>query len=96
MTMSRAEPMTRTELLAVLGLVAAAVLLITWRWVGFQGHDQASYLTASLDWMTQFPFVGTTHWALRYPIVLPTAAASKTSSAGFASSKTWTSSSLPA
>jgi 4-amino-4-deoxy-L-arabinose transferase-like glycosyltransferase len=61
-------------------LTALAVLLLTvltWRWVGFQGHDDAYYAAAALQWRDHFPALGADHWALRYPLVLPMAAALK-------------------
>ncbi|MFI4981526.1 MAG: ArnT family glycosyltransferase [Nevskiales bacterium] len=65
----------RAEIAGVsaLGLLAAGILW--WRWVGYQGHDDTSYAAAALDWVRNFPALGTDHWALRYPLVLPAAAA---------------------
>jgi len=63
-----------SEALTALGLAGAALAILWWRWVGYQGHDDAYYAAAALDWVQHFPSLGTTHWALRYPLVLPTAA----------------------
>jgi len=49
------------------------VVVLVWRWVGFQGHDDAYYAGAALDWVRHFPALGADHWALRYPLVLPMA-----------------------
>lgn len=57
-----------------LGLAGLAATILLWRWVGYQGHDDAYYAAAALDWAEHFPSLGTEHWALRYPLVLPTAA----------------------
>ena len=59
--------------LSLAGLVLVLVIL-WWRWVGYQGHDDAFYAAAALDWAEHFPALGRTHWALRYPLVLPAAA----------------------
>jgi 4-amino-4-deoxy-L-arabinose transferase-like glycosyltransferase len=51
-------------------LFVLVTLILAWRWVGFQGHDDAYYAAAALHPGA----LGTTHWALRYPLVLPMAA----------------------
>ena len=61
------------ELLGICGLGLLALAVLYWRWVGYQGHDDASYAAAALDWVEHFPPLGTNHWALRYPLVLPIA-----------------------
>ena len=61
------------EAISVFGLVVLAVAILWWRWVGYQGHDDASYAAAAMDWVQNFPAVGVDHWALRYPLVVPTA-----------------------
>jgi 4-amino-4-deoxy-L-arabinose transferase-like glycosyltransferase len=61
------------EAISVFGLVLLAVVILWWRWVGYQGHDDAYYATAALDWVQNFPAVGADHWAMRYPLVVPTA-----------------------
>lgn len=79
----RADPLRATSVAAspwriegvfLLGLTLLATVVLTWRWVGYQGHDDASYAAAALDWARNFPALGDNHWALRYPLVLPTAA----------------------
>ncbi len=55
-------------------LAGVALAILWWRWVGYQGHDDAYYAAAALDWAEHFPSLGKEHWALRYPLVLPTAA----------------------
>lgn len=57
--------------LAALGLLTAAALAFAW--TGFLGSDDAAYADAARGWLARFPFVGTSHWALRHPLVLPTA-----------------------
>lgn len=59
---------------AVPGLSVLAAAVLWWRWVGYQGHDDAYYAWAAMDWAEHAPALGHTHWALRYPLVLPTAA----------------------
>ena len=61
------------EAISVSGLVILAAAILWWRWVGYQGHDDAYYAAAALDWVQNFPAVGMDHWALRYPLVMPTA-----------------------
>ncbi len=58
----------------MLGLAVLAAAVLWWRWVGYQGHDDAYYAWAAVDWAEHGPALGQTHWALRYPLVLPTAA----------------------
>lgn len=61
------------EALWLVTLAVLAVAVLWWRWVGFQGHDDATYAAAALEWVGGEPPVGHTHWALRYPLVLPIA-----------------------
>jgi 4-amino-4-deoxy-L-arabinose transferase-like glycosyltransferase len=56
-------------------LLLLLVSVLAWRWVGFQGHDDAYYAAAALQWRDHFPSLGADHWALRYPLVLPMAGA---------------------
>lgn len=62
------------EVVLAVTLAGLALVLLRWRWVGYQGHDDAFYARAALDWAEHFPALGHTHWSLRYPLVLPTAA----------------------
>ena len=62
------------EVMLAMALAGLSLLLLQWRWVGYQGHDDAFYAGAALDWAQHFPALGHTHWALRYPLVLPMAA----------------------
>ena len=57
----------------MLGLAGLAGAVLWWRWVGYQGHDDAYYAWAAMDWAEHASVLGQTHWALRYPLVLPTA-----------------------
>lgn len=66
--------MRRAEASWLVALVLAAAGVLWWRWVGYQGHDDASYAAAALDWAGGEPPVGRTHWSLRYTLVLPIAA----------------------
>ena len=65
----------RLEAASIACLLLLACGILYWRWVGYQGHDDASYAAAAMDWVNNFPPLGTNHWALRYPLVLPAAAA---------------------
>lgn len=68
---SRARP--RMELAVIVALAVLAAAVLWWRYVGYQGHDDASYARAALQWVTDFPPLGADHWALRYTLVLPIA-----------------------
>lgn len=60
------------ELLLIAGLVAVSWIAVSIRPVGFMGggFDDIQYVNAAAQWMQDFPYVGTTHWALRHPFVL--------------------------
>lgn len=62
------------ETASALGLAILAVAIVAWRFVGYQGHDDAYYAVAALDWAHNFPALGNQHWALRYPLVVPVGA----------------------
>jgi 4-amino-4-deoxy-L-arabinose transferase-like glycosyltransferase len=68
----RSRP-TIVEWAGIAALVVATAMTLYWRWVGFQGHDDTSYAAAALSWVERFPPLGTDHWSLRYPLVLPAA-----------------------
>ncbi len=72
--MLASKPRRLPEAMLALALAGLALALLWWRWVGYQGHDDAFYAWAAMDWAEHFPALGHTHWALRYPLVLPTAA----------------------
>ncbi len=58
------------------GVMFAAALLVAIDRAGYFGGrwDDGRYLDAALAWVERGPTLGTTHWALRWPTVLPTAA----------------------
>lgn len=62
------------EGLCVAALVVLGLLVLSWRWIGYQGHDDAYFAAAAMDWVRHYPALGTDHWALRYTLVLPIAA----------------------
>jgi 4-amino-4-deoxy-L-arabinose transferase-like glycosyltransferase len=70
----RSAPVGASEIIIVLSLATLAVVIIWWRWVGYQGHDDTAYAAAALSWVDHFPPLGANHWSLRYPLVLPIAA----------------------
>jgi 4-amino-4-deoxy-L-arabinose transferase-like glycosyltransferase len=43
-------------------------------WIGFLGSDDALYAEAARAWLEHGPTLGSSHWSLRLPIVLPVAA----------------------
>jgi 4-amino-4-deoxy-L-arabinose transferase-like glycosyltransferase len=43
-------------------------------WVGYTGTDDGTYVDAALGWLRHAPYVGDSHWAVRYPVVLTAAA----------------------
>lgn len=58
-------------------VLAAAALLLTFNPLGyFGGHwDDGRYLEAAQSWAAHGRVVGTDHWSLRWPVVIPAAAA---------------------
>jgi 4-amino-4-deoxy-L-arabinose transferase-like glycosyltransferase len=58
---------------AMVFLAALVAAIVSWRWVGYQGGDDHYYAEAALAWLNDFPALGTSHWSLRYPLVLPIA-----------------------
>ena len=62
------------EILSVAAVLVAGVLILWWRWIGYQGHDDAYFAAAAMDWVQHYPALGANHWALRYTLVLPMAA----------------------
>ncbi len=64
-------PGTFIDSLALLALAAFSVWL---GWSGYHGVDALPYSIAAGEWVSQGPHVGTNHWALRLPHVLPIAA----------------------
>jgi len=68
----------RSRAAAIAGAGALTILtlaLLAAFHVGFQASDDASYLAGALGWLERFPYVGSSHWALRHTITLPTALA---------------------
>jgi hypothetical protein len=57
-----------------LALLVAIVGFTSWLgYVGFVASDDGSYSEAAIGWLSHFPYVGVNAWALRHPVVLPTA-----------------------
>jgi 4-amino-4-deoxy-L-arabinose transferase-like glycosyltransferase len=44
-------------------------------WIGFMASDDNLYWAGSSGWLAHFPYLGTTHWALRHTLVVPMAIA---------------------
>lgn len=61
------------ECLALILMALAGAAILAWRWVGFQGTDDANYAQGALQWLTDFPPVAPHHWGLRHPLVVPMA-----------------------
>jgi hypothetical protein len=66
------EPYKKSGAISLL-LTVLTIWLMRHFYVGFQAADDMSYTTGSLGWITSFPYVGTTHWALRHTITIPAA-----------------------
>jgi 4-amino-4-deoxy-L-arabinose transferase-like glycosyltransferase len=66
-------------LLSPAGLTLAVLvlfgLMLSSFWTGFLASDDVLYWIAAGKWLTQFPYVGDSHWALRQTLVLPMALA---------------------
>lgn len=54
-------------------VVSVTAITVLFAWTGFLGSDDASYASAATAWLNEFPFVGSSHWALRHPLVIPIA-----------------------
>jgi len=65
-------PLSRRIAFIVAVLVASGVILTlgTVFWDGYHGTDDGSYVDGALAWYRHFPYVGNSHWDLRYPVVL--------------------------
>lgn len=59
--------------LGILALLSALTFKVAW--IGYQGWllDDYHYLKAAEAWATSAPYIGETHWELRYGFVLPLA-----------------------
>ncbi|WP_031549865.1 glycosyltransferase family 39 protein [Parvularcula oceani] len=65
-----------TERGAAIGLLVLCFGLMMFAFLDGMGpRDAERYIRAALVWAEEGPTLGETHWALRYPIVLPVAAA---------------------
>jgi 4-amino-4-deoxy-L-arabinose transferase-like glycosyltransferase len=64
---------TDSRNLFVLAALAAGTCLFAW--TGFLASDDGLYLAAAGGWLSDFPFVGESHWSHRHTVVLPMAAA---------------------
>ena len=67
----------RQIVIALSGLFVFVALLVAINPLGFfGGHwDDGRYLDSAVAWATTGPALGSTHWALRWPVVLPAAGA---------------------
>jgi 4-amino-4-deoxy-L-arabinose transferase-like glycosyltransferase len=65
----------RQTIIALSGLCAFIALIVAINPLGFfGGHwDDGRYLDSAVRWATTGPELGSTHWALRWPVVLPAA-----------------------
>ena len=65
----------RQTVIALSGLFAFVALLVAINPLGFfGGHwDDGRYLDSAVAWATIGPALGSTHWALRWPVVVPAA-----------------------
>lgn len=59
----------------LLGVLALAVVMMAFGWVGYYGSDDMSYAEGALGWLNDFPYVGDSHWTLRHTVVVPIAIA---------------------
>lgn len=59
----------------ILALLSLAVLIVLVNPRGYTGggYDDGRYLAAATEWAVHGPVLGQDHWALRWPLVLPTA-----------------------
>ncbi len=61
------------EVRHLLIILVTGVVMLRLAWVGYVGSDDHSYARGALGWLTEFPYVGTDHWTLRQPVVVPIA-----------------------
>ncbi len=59
--------------LAALLLLGLLIIFVNPRGYTGGGYDDARYLAAATEWAMHGPVLGQNHWALRWPLVLPTA-----------------------
>ena len=73
-TLSRADlaPIEARGAAVVVALVAVAFIALGW--TGYLQSDDLFYARAAQRWLSEFPYVGDSHWSLRHAIVLPVAA----------------------
>jgi 4-amino-4-deoxy-L-arabinose transferase-like glycosyltransferase len=64
----------RTAILLA-AVISVFLLLVANFWIGFLGSDDSLYWEGSSGWLAHFPYLGTTHWALRHTLVIPIAMA---------------------
>lgn len=50
-----------------------SALTVKLAWSGYLQSDDVFYSEAARGWVSHFPYLGQTHWGLRYPIVWPIA-----------------------
>ena len=62
------------NLVDVVFVATLVLVMASFGWTGYLGSDDLSYAEAAEKWLEQAPYVGNTHWSLRYPVVLPIAA----------------------
>src|SRR2546421_9525283 len=60
-----------SPLFFIFGYATLCLLLVVG---GFSDWDDHSYVEAADGWLAHAPFIGTTHWHLRHPLVLAIAA----------------------
>src|ERR1700716_2674870 len=60
--------------LSIFVIVGYGALCLTLASAGFSDEDDHFYLEAADGWLAHIPFLGTTHWHLRHPLVLAIAA----------------------
>jgi 4-amino-4-deoxy-L-arabinose transferase-like glycosyltransferase len=54
-------------------IAALGTIFVALGWTGYLQSDDLEYARAAQGWLSDFPFVGESHWALRHAIVLPVA-----------------------
>jgi len=63
-----------SALLPYMAGFAAAAALLCLAAAGYSGYDDRHDIEAADGWLAHIPFVGTTHWHMRHPLVLAIAA----------------------
>jgi len=61
------------ELSTLILLLLLAAAIVSFSWVGYIASDDMMYAEGAKELLSEFPYIGENHWALRYTLVVPIA-----------------------